>query len=113
MICRSCGHNRTDLHTLGHIARVINLVDLTGGKTDLVAIRGITGGGGGDQFALGELAFERFGNRNGRISSTGYTHGLIHVGTAGKRVADASADAGCRTTKRFDFRRMVVGFVLE
>ena len=113
MICRSRGHNRTDLHTLGHIARVIDLVDLTGGKTDLVAIRGIAGGGGGDQFALGELAFERFGNRNGRISSTGYTHGLIHVGTAGKRVADASADAGCRTAERFDFRRVVVGFVLE
>ena len=113
MICRSRGHNRTDLHTLGHIARVIDLVDLTGGKTDLVAIRGITGGGGGDQFALWELAFERFGNRNGRISSTGYTHGLIHVGAARKRVSDAAADAGCRTTKRFDFRRMVVGFVLE
>ena len=38
MICRSRGHNRTDLHTLGHIARVIDLVDLTGGKTNLVAV---------------------------------------------------------------------------
>ena len=42
------------------------------------------------------------GGRTGRdgIGGTGHAHGLIHVGTAGKRIADAAADAGCRTTER-------------
>ena len=113
MIGRSRGHNRTDLHALGHISGVVDFVHLTGGQADLVAVGGITGGGGGDELALRELAFKRLGHRHGRIGGTGHAHGLIHVGTAGKRVADAAADAGCRTTERFDFRRVVVGFVLE
>ncbi len=58
MICRSRGHNRTNLHTLGHISGMVDLVHLTGGKTDLVAVGGITGGGGSDELALGELAFK-------------------------------------------------------
>ena len=55
MICRSRGHNRTNLHTLGHISGMVDLVHLTGGKTDLVAVGGITGGGGSDELALGSL----------------------------------------------------------
>ena len=92
---------------------VVDFVHLTGGQADLVAVGGITGGGGGDELALRELAFKRLGHRHGRIGGTGHAHGLIHVGTAGKRVADAAADAGGRATERFDFRRVVVGFVLE
>ena len=67
MIGRSRGHDRTDLHALGHIARVVDLVDLAGGQTNLVAVGGIARSRRGDELALGELALKRFGNRNGRI----------------------------------------------
>ena len=113
MIGWSRGHDRADLHALGHIARMVDLIHLAGGQTDLVAVGGVAGRGGGDELALGELAFKRFGNRHGRIGGTGHTHRLIHVGTAGKRVADAAADAGGRAAERFDLGGVVVGLVLE
>ena len=52
-------HDRADLHPLCHIAGVIDLIHLTGGQADLVAVGGITGGGGGHQLALGQLAGQR------------------------------------------------------
>lgn len=55
MIGRSRGHNRTDLHALGHISGVVDFVHLTGGQADLVAVGGITGSGGGDELALRSL----------------------------------------------------------
>ena len=113
MIGRSRGHDRTDLHALGHIARVVDLVDLAGGQTNLVAVGGISRSRRGDELALGELALKRFGNRNGRIGGAGHAHGLVYVGTAGQRIADAAADAGGRATERLDFGRVIVGLVLE
>ena len=113
MIGRSRGHDRADLHALGHITGVIDLIHLAGGQTDLVAVGGVAGRGGGDELTLGELALKRFGNRHGRIGGTGHTHRLIHVGTARQGVADAAADAGGRATERFDFGGVVVGLVLE
>ena len=58
-----CAHNRADLHALGHIAGVVDLVHLTGGQADLVAVGGIAGGSGGHQLALGQLAGQRLGRR--------------------------------------------------
>ena len=113
MVGRGCTHDGADFHALGHIARMVDLVDLTGRQTDLIAVRGVSGGRGGDNLALGELALERFGNRDTRVAGAGHAHRLIHVGTARQRVADAPADAGGRAAERFDFGRVVVGFVLE
>ena len=113
MIGRGRGHNRTDLHALGHIAGVVDLVHLTGGQADLVAVGRVAGCGGGDELALGELALKRFGHRHGRIGGAGHAHGLVHVGTAGQRVADAAADAGGRAAERFDLGGVVMRLVLE
>ena len=113
MIGRSRGHNRTDLHTFGHIARMVDLIHLAGGQADLVAVGGVAGRGGGDELTLRKLALKRFGHRHGRVGGTGHTHRLIHVGTARQGVADAAADAGGRATERFDLGRVVVRLVLE
>ena len=113
MVGRGCTHDGADFHALGHIARMVDLVDLTGRQTDLIAVRGVSGGRGGDDLALGELALECFGNRDTRVAGAGHAHRLIHVGTARQRVADAPADAGGRAAERLDFGRVVVGFVLE
>ncbi len=113
MVGRRRGHDRADLHALGHIAGVVDLVHLAGGQADLVAVGGIARGRRGDELALGELALQRFGHRNGRVRRTGHAHRLVHVGAAGQGVADAAADAGGRATERLDFGRMVVRLVLE
>ena len=113
MVGRSGGHDRTHLHALGHVAGVVDLVDLTGGQTDLVAVGAVAGCGGGHELALGELAFQRLGDRHGRVRGAGDAHRLIHVGAAGQRIADAAADAGGRAAERFDFGGVVVGLVLE
>ncbi len=113
MIGRSRGHDRTDLHALGHITWVVDLVHLTGRQTDLVAVGGVSGGSGGDDLTLRQLAFEGFGDRNGRVGRAGHAHCLIHVGTAGERVADAATDAGGRAAERFDLGGVVVRLVLE
>ena len=55
MVGRGGGHDRTHLHALGHVAGVVDLVDLTGGQTDLVAVGAVAGGGGGHELALGSL----------------------------------------------------------
>ena len=75
-------HDSADFHALGHIARMVDFIDLTGRQTDLIAVRGVSGCCGGDDLALGELALERFGHGDARVAGAGHAHGLIHVGAA-------------------------------
>ena len=46
----------SDLHALGSIARVIELIHDAGSQTDLVSVRRVTCRGCRHQFALGEFA---------------------------------------------------------
>ena len=113
VVGRRCGHNGADLHALGHVAGVIQLVDLTGCQADLVAVAGIAGSGRGDQLALRQLAGQRLGHGRQRVGGTGDAHGLVHVAAARQGVADGAAQARCRAAERLDLRGMVMRFVLE
>ena len=113
VVSRCCAHYCAHFHALGNIARMVQLVNLAGSKTNLVAVRRIAGSSGGNQLTLGELAFERFRNRSGRIACAGYAHRLINIAAARKRVADSATYTRCRATEGLDFRGVVVGFVLE
>ena len=64
-------------------------------------------------FPLGQFTGDRFFNRCPGVAASGYPHGLINVGTTGKRIADRSADTGCGSAERFDFRRVIMGFILK
>ena len=110
---RSGTDNSTDLHALGDIARMVDLVNQSGRQTDLVAVRGIAVCGGGAQLALRQLVLERLVQRDGRITGAGDTHCLINIGASGQRVADRTAQTGCRAAERLDLSRVVVGFVLK
>ena len=110
---RSRADNCADLHALCNIARMVEFVYQAGCKTDLVAVRGVTSGSRGAQLALGQLVGQGLGQRNGRVTGTGYAHCLIDIGTTGQRVTDGAAKAGSRTAEGFDLGRMVVGLVLE
>ena len=110
---RGSAHDSADLHALCHIAGMINFVHLTGGKADLVAVGGITGGSGGHQLALGQLAGQGLADGLERVACTGDAHGLIHVAAAGQRVTDGTADAGGRAAEGLDLGGMVMGLVLE
>ena len=113
VIGRRCAYHRANLHALGNVARVVQLVHLTSSKANLVAIGRIARSRRGNQLALGQLAFQRFGNGNRRVARAGYAHSLVHIAAARKRVADGAAHTGCRATERLDLCRMVMGFVLE
>ena len=110
---RGSAHNSADLHALCHIAGVVDLVHLTGSQTDLVAVGGVTGGCGGDQLTLGQLAGHGLADRLERVACAGDAHSLIDVAAAGQRVADGTADAGSSTTEGLDLGGVVVGLVLE
>ncbi len=113
VVGRRGAHDGADLHALGHVAGVVELGDLAGGQTDLVAVAGIAGRGGGHEFALRQLAGERLGHGHGRVGRAGHAHRLVHIAAAGERVADGAADAGRRAAEGLDFGRVVVGLVLE
>ena len=86
---------------------------MAGGKADLVAVGGIARGGGGGQFALGQLARQRLVHGGTGVAAAGDAHGLVDIGPAGERVADGAADAGGRAAEGLDLGGVVVGLVLE
>ena len=53
---RGRAHHRAALQALGHIAGVVDLRHVAGGKADLVAVGGIARGGSLGNLALGQLA---------------------------------------------------------
>ena len=110
---RGSTHNSANLHALCHITGVVDLVHLTGSQTDLVAVGGVTGGCGGDQLALGQLAGHGLADRLERVACAGDTHSLIDVAATGQRVADGTADAGGSAAEGLDLGGVVVGLVLE
>ena len=76
---RSCAHNGTDLHSLCHIVRMIDLFYISGSQADLVTIRRISVSGLTNQLLLWKLAFQGVFYRYRRICCTGYTHSLIYI----------------------------------
>src|SRR5699024_7690194 len=110
---RGRAHYCADLHPLGHIAGVVDLIHLAGGQADLVAVGGIARGRGGDQLALGQLAGQSLADRDQGVAYAGDAHGLIDVAAAGQGVADGAADAGGRAAEGLDLGGVVVGLVLE
>ena len=86
---------------------------MAGSQTNLVAVGAIAGSSTDGNLALRQLAGQSFANRRARISTAGYAHSLIYIGTTGQRIADCAAQAGCSTAERFNFRRMVMRFVFK
>ena len=109
---RGSGDDGTQFKTFRHETGVVDFLNFAGGQTDLIAVGGITSGGGTDDLTLRKFAGQRVFQRCARICRARDTHGLIDVGTTRQRVADGSAEACRRATERLDFRRMVVGLVL-
>ena len=113
MAGRRGAYHRTNLHALGHIARMVQLVHLARRQANLIAVGRVARGSRGNQLALRQLALKRLGNGNRRVARAGYAHGLVYVAAARKRVADGAAHARCRAAEGLDLGGMVVGFVLE
>ena len=110
---RCCSKDSSDLHTFCHVVRMVNFFDIAGCKTDLVSVGAVAVCCFSYKFFLRKFSFECFALRTGRICGSGHTHCLIYVGSAGKRVTDCTAKAGCCTTERLDLGRVVVGLVFE
>ena len=113
VIARSCAEDGTDFHALGNEAGVVIFFDFARSQANLVTIRAVTLGSACRQLTLGQFADERILDRLTRVAGTGDPHGLIDIGTAAQGVADTAAQAGSCAAERFDFRRVVMGFILE
>ena len=113
MAGRSRCHNGTDFHTLGNKARMIVFSYFPGSQTNLVAIGTISCSRFRCNLLLRKLAFQRFRQRSSWIPGSGYAHSLIYIGTSGERITDTSAKAGSGPAKRFNFRWMIVCFILK
>ena len=92
---------------------MIDLGNMAGGKTDLVAVAGITVSRPDHQFFLRQLAADGLGNGNGGIRCAGHTHSLIYIASSGQGIADRAAQAGGRAAERLDLCGMIVGLILE
>ena len=110
---RRRSYHSTNLHALGYVVGVVYLVHQSGGQAYLVAVAAIAMGGSGDDFALRQLAGESLAQRLARVGGASHPHGLVDVGAAAQRVADAAAKAGGRATEGLNLRRVVVGLVFE
>ena len=102
-----------DLHTLGHIPGVVQLGDLAGGQSDLVAVAAVTLGSAGRDLPLGQLGLQGVCKGGGGIAGAGHPHGLVHIGAPAQRVTNGAAQASGRTTEGLNLRGVVVGFVLK
>ena len=113
ILSRRRTHHRTDLHSLCHIIRMINLLDQSGRKSDLIAVGRITARRPAHQLLLGQLALKRLRHRHRRISRTRHAHRLIHITASRQGITDRAAKTRRRPAERLDLRRMVVGLILE
>ena len=113
ILCRCRRDDRTDLHTLGDIARMIDLIHLSGRQPDLIAVRAVACRSRRDQFPLRQLARQRLRDRRQRIPRAGHTHRAVNIASARKRVADRAAHTSRRAAERLDLSRVVVRFILE
>ena len=109
----SGGDDRADLHALGGIAGVIQLIHLAGGQADLVAVGAVACGGLGDNGALGQLPGHGLLNGLEGVGGARHAHGGVDIGTTGQGVTDGPAHAGSRAAERLDLGGVVVGLVLE
>ena len=110
---RSSTHNRTDLHSLCHIIRMIDLFYQSGCKSDLITIWAVSMCCTTHQFLLRQFSFHRLFYRYGRICCAGYTHCLVYISTSWQWITDCSSKTCCSSTKWFDFCRMVMCLILE
>ena len=102
-----------DFHTLRNKFIMIVFLYMAGCQTDLVAVGAVACSCADGNLALRQLTGQGFADWGARVGTAGYTHSLIYIGTAGQRIADCTAEAGCSAAERFDFGRMVMGFVFE
>ena len=92
---------------------MVDLCNVTGSKTDLVAVAGVARSGSGGYLSGRELTLDGLFDRQQRVGSAGDSHCLVYIGTSGKRVADSAAETCRSAAERLDFGRVVVGLVLE
>ena len=113
IVRRSCAYNSTTLQALSGITVVIDFCNVTGSKTDLVAVGGVTGCSCLAQFPLGQLAGNGFVQGLPGICSAGDAHSLMDISTTGQRVTDTATDTGSCAAERLDFGGVVMGLILE
>ena len=110
---RSSRNNSTKLHALSHISRMIKFSYLTSSQTNLVTVRAESLSRFTANLNLRKLTFACSIKRNSRISRTSNAHRLVNPASAAQRIADSTTNTGSRTTKRFNFSRMIMCFVFE
>ena len=110
---RSRAHHRADLHTLRHVIRVVDFLDIAGCKTNLVSVGAVAVRSLSRQRLLRKFALHGFRNRNGRVRRSSDTHCLIHIGSSGKRITDRAAQTGRSAAEGFNLCRMVVRLIFE
>ena len=110
---RSSTNYSANFHTFCHEFFVVVFLYVTSCQANLVTVGAIACSCANGDFALGQFAFDSFRYRNAGVSSTGYAHCLIYIGTTGQRVADCTTQAGSCAAEGFDFSGMVMGFVFE
>ena len=110
---RGRSYHSATFQTLGNITIMVQLRNVAGSKTDLIAVGRVACSSSLAKLTLRKLTGNGFMQGHSGITGTGHTHGLMHISTAGQRITDTTADAGCRTAEGLNLGGVVMGFILE
>ena len=92
---------------------MVDLLDQSCGKTDLIAVTGISLCSSRDKFLLWKFILESLGYGNRRVCRASHAHCLINIASSGKRIADRAAKTCGRAAERLDLGGMIVGLIFE
>ena len=106
-------HHSTNFHVLCSIAWMIKFAYLPCCQSNLIPIARIARSSSRCKLTLRQLARNSLRHRAKRVRTPRYAHGLIHIATPRKRIANSAAYTGCCAAERLNFGRMIMRFVLE
>ena len=113
LVLRRRAANRPDFETFGHIAGMIDLIDESRGKADLIPVGGKPVSCPSRNASLWKLTEPRFRYRSTGVSAAGDPCRLIHIATLRQRVSNGASEARSRAPVWLDLRGMIMRLVFQ
>ena len=109
----SSSYNCTNLHSLGNIIRMVDFLNISCSKSDLVTIWAVSVSSTCNKLSLRKLSMNCLWYRNSRICCTCNSHCLIYICTSWQWISYSTTKTSCCATKWLNLCWMVMCLVLK